>query len=135
MDNLKMLTAAPSVQMQDVPSDLLCLENTEETDPDIRNSADDLDKRLYFFFSTNFNENFFSSWGLYNCRQFKILLTADRDYYLLRLYYLLVILAENLAVEWNLEFCYFPFCDFQNLVPEIIEQKQGTICETISCNL
>lgn len=40
-----MLTAAPSVQMQDVPSDLLCLETTEETDPDVRNSTDDLDKR------------------------------------------------------------------------------------------
>ncbi|BFY99924.1 hypothetical protein BsWGS_02964 [Bradybaena similaris] len=46
MDNLKMLTAAPSVQMQDVPSDLLCLETTEETDPDVRNSTDDLDKRI-----------------------------------------------------------------------------------------
>lgn len=45
LDNLKMLTAAPSVQMQDVPSDLLCLETTEETDPDVRNSTDDLDKR------------------------------------------------------------------------------------------
>lgn len=41
-----MLTAAPSVQMQDIPSDLLSLENTEEPDPDVRNSTDDLDKRL-----------------------------------------------------------------------------------------
>ncbi|KAH9499938.1 Histone deacetylase 3 [Bulinus truncatus] len=46
MENLKMLTAAPSVQMQDIPSDLLSLENTEEQDPDIRMSADDLDKRI-----------------------------------------------------------------------------------------
>ncbi|KAK0068635.1 histone deacetylase 3 [Biomphalaria pfeifferi] len=46
MENLKMLTAAPSVQMQDIPSDLLSLENTEEPDPDVRNSTDDLDKRI-----------------------------------------------------------------------------------------
>ncbi|XP_059162843.1 histone deacetylase 3-like [Physella acuta] len=46
LENLKMLTHAPSVQMQDIPSDLLSLENTEETDPDVRNSTDDLDKRI-----------------------------------------------------------------------------------------
>ncbi|CAL1526164.1 unnamed protein product [Lymnaea stagnalis] len=46
LENLKMLTAAPSVQMQDIPSDLLSLENTEEPDPDVRNSTDDLDKRI-----------------------------------------------------------------------------------------
>ena len=39
-----MLAAAPSVQMQDVPSDLLSLENTEEPDPDVRQSQDDIDK-------------------------------------------------------------------------------------------
>ncbi|GFS01591.1 histone deacetylase [Elysia marginata] len=46
LENLKMLTAAPSVQMQDIPSDLLSLENTEEPDPDVRNSVDDIDKRI-----------------------------------------------------------------------------------------
>lgn len=46
LENLKMLAAAPSVQMQDIPSDLLSLENTEEPDPDVRNSTDDLDKRI-----------------------------------------------------------------------------------------
>jgi len=45
-DNLKMLAAAPSVQMQDVPSDLLSLENTEEPDPDVRQSQDDIDKTV-----------------------------------------------------------------------------------------
>ena len=45
LENLKMLTAAPSVQMQDIPSDLLSLENTEEPDPDVRNSVEDIDKR------------------------------------------------------------------------------------------
>ncbi|KAK3786964.1 hypothetical protein RRG08_037428 [Elysia crispata] len=46
LENLKMLTAAPSVQMQDIPSDLLSLENTEEPDPDVRNSVEDIDKRI-----------------------------------------------------------------------------------------
>ncbi|RUS71853.1 hypothetical protein EGW08_020387 [Elysia chlorotica] len=46
LENLKMLAAAPSVQMQDIPSDLLSLENTEEPDPDVRNSVEDIDKRI-----------------------------------------------------------------------------------------
>ncbi|GFN95149.1 histone deacetylase [Plakobranchus ocellatus] len=46
LENLKMLTSAPSVQMQDIPSDLLSLENTEEPDPDVRNSMEDMDKRI-----------------------------------------------------------------------------------------
>ncbi|CAG2204129.1 HDAC3 [Mytilus edulis] len=43
---LKNLVSSPSVQMQDVPSDLLSLENTEELDPDIRNHQDENDKRV-----------------------------------------------------------------------------------------
>lgn len=45
-ENLKCLDHSPSVQMQDVPSDLLNLENIEEPDPDIRNSQNDLDNRI-----------------------------------------------------------------------------------------
>ena len=44
-DNLKQLVTSPSVEMQDIPPDLLSLENTEEQDPDIRNHQYDLDKR------------------------------------------------------------------------------------------
>lgn len=57
-DNLKNLIAAPSEQMHDVPPDLLSLENTDETDPDIRISEEDMDKRyelsscLTIFYST-----------------------------------------------------------------------------------
>ena len=45
-DNLKQLVTSPSVEMQDIPPDLLSLENTEEQDPDIRNHQEDIDKRL-----------------------------------------------------------------------------------------
>ena len=44
-DNLKQLVTSPSVEMQDIPPDLLSLENTEEQDPDIRNHQEDIDKR------------------------------------------------------------------------------------------
>ena len=45
-DNLKQLVTSPSVEMQDIPPDLLSpLENTEEQDPDVRNHQDDIDKR------------------------------------------------------------------------------------------
>ena len=43
-ENLKNITFAPSVQMHDVPPDL-CLENPEETDPDMRPSEEEMDKR------------------------------------------------------------------------------------------
>ena len=45
-ENLKNLTFAPSVQMHDVSPDL-CMENPEEpeTDPDVRSSEVDLEKR------------------------------------------------------------------------------------------
>ena len=49
-DNLKQLVTSPSVEMQDIPPDLLSLENTEEQDPDIRNHQEDIDKRLVFLF-------------------------------------------------------------------------------------
>ncbi|XP_072016454.1 histone deacetylase 3-like [Amphiura filiformis] len=45
-ENLKCIAAAPSVQMQDVPPDLLSLENTEEPDPDIRNSVKEQDEKI-----------------------------------------------------------------------------------------
>ena len=45
LENLKAMTHAPSVQMQDVPPDLLNVDNTEESDPDIRNHQDDVDRR------------------------------------------------------------------------------------------
>ncbi len=44
-ENLKCIQAAPSVQMQDVPPDLLSLENTEEPDPDVRNSVKEQDDK------------------------------------------------------------------------------------------
>ncbi|XP_038048330.1 histone deacetylase 3-like [Patiria miniata] len=45
-ENLKCIAHAPSVQMQDVPPDLLSLEETEEQDPDVRNSTKDQDTRI-----------------------------------------------------------------------------------------
>ena len=44
-ENLKCIAHAPSVQMQDVPKDLLSLENTEEPDPDVRNSIKEQDEK------------------------------------------------------------------------------------------
>lgn len=44
-ENLKNLIAAPSVQMHDVAPDLLSVENTDEPDPDVRMSEEDMDKR------------------------------------------------------------------------------------------
>lgn len=44
-EHLRNLINSPSVQMQDIPPDLLSLENTEEHDPDIRNHQDQTDKR------------------------------------------------------------------------------------------
>ena len=44
-ENLKQLACAPSVEMQDVPADLLSLENTEEPNPDVRNNQNDVDRR------------------------------------------------------------------------------------------
>ena len=44
-ENLRNLLHAPSVQMQDVPQDLLSLDHEEETDPDIRNNQEEVDNR------------------------------------------------------------------------------------------
>lgn len=44
-EHLRNLINSPSVQMQDIPPDLLSLENTEEHDPDIQNHQDQTDKR------------------------------------------------------------------------------------------
>lgn len=44
-DNLKQLACSPSVEMQDIPPDLLSLDNIEESNPDITNHQDDVDKR------------------------------------------------------------------------------------------
>jgi len=41
-ENIKCLTGAPSVQMQEVPPDYLCIENNEDqTDADSRQQDDD----------------------------------------------------------------------------------------------
>lgn len=45
-ENLKLLDHAPSVQMHDVPEDLLGTENLEEHDADIRNHQNDVDSRI-----------------------------------------------------------------------------------------
>lgn len=45
IDNLRLLQHAPSVQMQQVPPDMLSMEVTTETNPDKRNSQRDLDSR------------------------------------------------------------------------------------------
>ncbi|XP_064604172.1 histone deacetylase 3-like [Liolophura sinensis] len=45
-ESLKNLNHAPSVQMQDVPPDLLTVDNTEESDPDVRNHQNEVDRRV-----------------------------------------------------------------------------------------
>ncbi|XP_033636337.1 histone deacetylase 3-like [Asterias rubens] len=45
-ENLKCIAHAPSVQMQDVPPDLLSLDETEEPDPDVRSSTKEQDERI-----------------------------------------------------------------------------------------
>jgi len=45
LENLRHVAHAPSVQMHDVPPDLLNLDNVDEPDPDIRNHQDDVDRR------------------------------------------------------------------------------------------
>ena len=57
-ENLKQCACSPSVEMQDVPPDLLSLENTEEPDPDVRNSQADQDKR--WVHDIQFNTHFYS---------------------------------------------------------------------------
>jgi hypothetical protein len=45
IDNLRLLPHSPSVQMQHVPPDMLSMEVTTETNPDERNSQNELDAR------------------------------------------------------------------------------------------
>ena len=47
-ENLRQLAHAPSVQMQDVPRDLIDLDNIDredDMDPDVRESVEDLERR------------------------------------------------------------------------------------------
>ena len=47
-ENLRQLAHAPSVQMQDVPPDMIDLDNVnpeEDADPDIRESVEDIERR------------------------------------------------------------------------------------------
>jgi len=46
MDNLKCIAGAPSIQMQDVPPDLMSFEQTTETNPDIRMSQEEEETRI-----------------------------------------------------------------------------------------
>ena len=45
IENLRVLPNSPSVQMQQVPPDMLSMENTTETNPNQRESPKDLDRR------------------------------------------------------------------------------------------
>ena len=45
VENLRMLPNAPSVQMQQVPPDMLSMEITMETNPDKRQSRSELDAK------------------------------------------------------------------------------------------
>lgn len=45
-ENLKMLNHAPSVQIHDVPSDLLSFERTDDADPDERGSEENYSRRV-----------------------------------------------------------------------------------------
>ena len=47
-ENLRHLAHAPSVQMQDVPPDMIDLDNVnpeEDADPDIRETAEEVERR------------------------------------------------------------------------------------------
>ena len=45
IDNLRLLPHSPSVQMQQVPPDMLSMEVTMETNPDERNPQNEMDSR------------------------------------------------------------------------------------------
>ena len=45
IDNLRLLPHSPSVQMQQVPPDMLSMEVTTETNPDERNPQSEVDSR------------------------------------------------------------------------------------------
>ncbi|KAL7984692.1 hypothetical protein Chor_003262 [Crotalus horridus] len=48
-ENLKMLNHAPSVQIHDVPSDLLSYDRTDEPDPEERGSEDNYSRHVFIF--------------------------------------------------------------------------------------
>lgn len=81
-EHLRNLINSPSVQMQDIPPDLLSLENTEEHDPDIRNHQDQTDKRsvqieLQMCFIMEYEVLALGVWGWEVCIYF--LLTLYRE--------------------------------------------------------
>jgi histone deacetylase 3 len=45
-ENLRHLPHSPSVQMQDIPSDMIDLDNLDELDPDTRTNQDDIDRQV-----------------------------------------------------------------------------------------
>lgn len=45
-ENIRHLPHSPSVQMQDIPPDLINLDNLDDLDPDVRNHQEDVDKRV-----------------------------------------------------------------------------------------
>lgn len=45
-ENIRHLPCSPSVQMQDIPPDVINLDNLDDLDPDVRNHQDDVDKRV-----------------------------------------------------------------------------------------
>lgn len=58
-ENLKMLNHAPSVQIHDVPSDLLSYDRTDEPDPEERSSEDNYSRHVFIFVSQIKNNVFY----------------------------------------------------------------------------
>lgn len=53
IENLRVLPDAPSVQMQQVPPDMLSMEVTTETDPDVRDPQSERDSRWVWFWGNH----------------------------------------------------------------------------------
>lgn len=51
MENLRQVAHAPSVQMHDVPPDLISIDGLDEPDPDVRSLQEDEDRRSVPTFS------------------------------------------------------------------------------------
>lgn len=61
-ENLRHLTHAPSVQMQDVPPDMIDLDNLnpeEDADPDTRETREELERRYIHKISQFYFEKYF----------------------------------------------------------------------------
>nr|WCZ58515.1 histone deacetylase 1 [Andalucia godoyi] len=59
-ENMRSLQGAPGVMMQDAPPDMMLLEDTEEEDPDIRDSRKSLDRRVVHiseFYDDDFDQD------------------------------------------------------------------------------